>query len=207
MQKALSMGAVAALAGLAACSDPEEAATPPPASRPGSSGESASAAAPPPAVSAPSQEAGAPQTQAGRWGVVCGPTPSGVRRPEPRCAIAQIVAADPAGQKVVLGTTVDFFDSPEVPTIRFRFSADAERNAGLGIKIDNGLEFRLAISGCDAQKCEAFGRLSGPVLNALQKGRLAQVAFISRSSGEVNAPLSLAGFAEALEALRPGEPR
>lgn len=140
----------------------------------------------------------------GLWGMTCAPALPGSEgvSEQQRCAATQVVAADPSGTRVVMGTTIDYFDSASVPTIRFRFSPDAVPSHGVGVKIDNATELHLPISSCDARACEAFGRLTAEPLAAFRNGRVAQIAFISASAGQqITAPLSLAGLAEALDTL------
>lgn len=115
--------------------------------------------------------------------------------------ISQVVATDAAKTKVVLGITVDYLDSPAVPTVRFRFSSGAKASAGIGVKVDNHPDMRLAISDCNAQRCESIGRLSGPVLKIWRGGKHAQLAFLFKNGKQVLLPFSLAGFKPALSAL------
>lgn len=115
--------------------------------------------------------------------------------------ISQRIAVDPQGEKVVLGITVDYADSPTVPTMRIRFSAGANMKAGIGIKIDDRPEMRLAINNCNAQRCESVGRLSPKVLKLWRSGKLAQLVFIEQGGKQVLLPVSLAGFDAALSAL------
>jgi invasion protein IalB len=137
----------------------------------------------------------------GAWGYSCA-TAQHDGRPVERCMISQIVATDPARQKVVLGLTVDFADSATVPTLRARFSSKAERRAGIGLKIDARPDMRLPIGDCDSRRCEAVGRLSPPVLAQWRKGKRAQFAFLQQNGKQQVFPVSLDGFGQALEALR-----
>lgn len=137
----------------------------------------------------------------GAWGYSCAVAQAGEREVE-RCMISQLVAVDPARRKVVLGLTVDLADSAQVPTLRARFSAMAQREAGIGVKIDAWPDMRLAISDCNRQRCEAVGRLSAPVLKQWRQGRHAQFAYLQRNGKQRVFPVSLQGFEEALAALR-----
>lgn len=121
--------------------------------------------------------------------------------PLERCIVSQLVAIDPKGEKVVLGLTVDYADSPTVPTMRIRFSPGANMKAGIGIKIDDNPEMRLVINNCNTQRCESVGRLSSKVLMLWRSGRQAQLAFIEQGGKQMLFPISLAGFDAALSAL------
>lgn len=138
----------------------------------------------------------------GAWGFSCAVAANGKGDLAERCMVSQIVAANPRKRQVVLGLTVDFADSPDVPTLRARFSSRAEPRAGIGIKIDRQPDMRLPISGCDERRCEAVGRLAPPVLKLWKKGKLAQFAYLQRGGKQVVLPISLDGFDEALAALR-----
>lgn len=135
------------------------------------------------------------------WGLSCAVAQDERGSPLERCMISQRVAVDPKGEKVVLGLTVDYADSPTVPTIRIRFSPAANAQAGIGIKIDDGPEMRLAINNCNAQRCESVGRLSTQVLKLWRSGKQAQLAFIGHGGKQMLFPVSLAGFDPALSAL------
>ena len=119
-----------------------------------------------------------------------------------RCNIAQIVSLDPEGKKVLAGVTVDFLDARDVPTMRFRLTPAASKTAGIGIKIDDQPEMRLAINECNAKRCEATGRLPSNILKLWRTGKLAQLAFMESGGKQVLVPISLAGFNAALSELR-----
>jgi len=138
----------------------------------------------------------------GNWGMSCAVATGDMGRAVERCMVSQLVVADPRKRQVVLGLTVDFVDSPAVPTLRARFSAQAEPRAGIGIKVDALPDMRLAITDCDARRCEAVGRLTPPVLKRLRAGKLAQFAYLQKDGRQVTLPLSLKGFGDALAALR-----
>jgi invasion protein IalB len=135
------------------------------------------------------------------WGLSC-EEDHGVTEAAPeKCAISQIVTTDSKSGRVLLGVTVDYLDSPTVPTIHFRFSATAKPAPGIGVKIDEQAEMRLPISDCNAHRCEASGRLVPDVLKLFQTGRVAQVAFIAENDKQVTLPVMLNGFDIALAAL------
>lgn len=135
------------------------------------------------------------------WGLSCESAQEVKDLASKKCIIAQIVTTDPKSGRVLLGVTVDYLDSPTVATIRFRFSPTAKVASGIGIKIDESTEMRLPISDCDAQRCEAFGRLKPDVLKLWRSGRMAQLAFIAENDQQVTLPIFLDGFDRALAAL------
>lgn len=135
------------------------------------------------------------------WGLSC-EEGQGLKEAVPeKCAISQIVTTDLKSGRVLLGVTVDYLDSPTVPTIHFRFSPTAKPAPGIGVKIDEQAEMRLPVSDCNARRCEASGRLVPDVLRLFQTGRVAQVAFIAENDKQVTLPVMLNGFNIALAAL------
>lgn len=136
------------------------------------------------------------------WGLSCATAQGPDGKPLERCMVSQWVTTEPKGGKVLLGVTVDYADSPTVPTMRFRFAPVAKQSAGVGIKIDNQPEMRLAINDCNTQRCEAVGRLAPKVLLMWQKGRIAQFAFVEQGGKQVIFPITLSGFEPALSDLR-----
>ena len=136
------------------------------------------------------------------WGLSCATAQSPEGKQVERCMISQMVTNAPKTGKVLLGVTVDYADSNATPTMRFRFAPGAKQKAGVGIKIDNGPEMRLAINSCNEQRCEAVGRLPADVLKLWRNGKLAQLAFIEQGGKQLLLPISLEGFNEALSALR-----
>jgi len=138
----------------------------------------------------------------GNWAMSCALAATDEGKAVERCMVSQIVVADPRKRQVVLGLTVDFLDSARVPTLRARFSPEAEVRAGIGLKVDAQPDMRLPITSCDSRRCEAVGRLSAPVLDRLRSGRLAQFAYLHKGGKQIVLPLSLSGFDDALAALR-----
>lgn len=135
------------------------------------------------------------------WGLTCAVAQDEKGEPSERCMISQVVATDRAQTKVVLGITIDYLDSPSVPTVRFRFSSAAKASAGIGVKIDKHPDMRLAINGCNAERCESVGRMSAPVLKLWRGGKRGQMAFLFQDGKQVLLPFSLSGFKPALAAL------
>lgn len=120
--------------------------------------------------------------------------------------VSQLITNAPKTGKVILGVTIDHEDSPAVPTIRFRFAPIALQTAGVGIKIDAQPELRLAIRDCNAQRCEAVGRLTPAMQKLWRKGVLAQFAFVDQNRKQLLFPISLSGLDAALDALRQRKP-
>lgn len=143
-----------------------------------------------------------PDARFGAWGVTCAVPLIDSGLGAERCIAAQVVTAGPNRRGVLLGVALDYFDSAGTPTIHFRFAPGAIRNAGIGVKVDDLPSLRLAISDCDARRCEAAGRLTGDIEATLRAGRLAQVAFLGPDRRQIVVPVALNGIGAALDALR-----
>ena len=129
------------------------------------------------------------------WSLICGdPLLS-------NCSLSQIVARDPQGKKVVLGATVHIDRVSMRPQLSLRQSPDALKEAGIGLKIEPGPEYRLPIAHCDTQVCEANGWLEGDLRRQLEHAKVAQVAFRMNNRQQVLAPLSLQGLDQGLQEL------
>lgn len=145
---------------------------------------------------------GAPAVQEqlfGAWSLTCPQQPSGA------CVLSQAVARDPQGRQVVLGAIVLMTaPAPKAkpqPRLEFRMSAQAVPQAGLGLKIGDGPEYKLKMSACTAKACSAMGWLDAPLRKALQAAPAAQVAFLMPPRQQVLVPLNLTGLEEGLKAL------
>ncbi len=131
----------------------------------------------------------------GAWSLTCS-----THKP-PRCGLTQAVATDAEGKQVVLGAAVH--PVPELGKLRleFRVSQLADARAGIGMKFQDGPEYRLPMSGCTAQFCAASGLLEGPIREALENGKAAQMAFMMPGPKQALVPLALSGLKEGLIAL------
>lgn len=134
----------------------------------------------------------------GSWSLVC-PKTIGDETP---CQISQVVANDPKGKKVILGISVYYFDSTDKSVITFRLSSIAVREAGIGLKIDNGDEFRLPINKCDKKVCIATGLMDENMLAKFCNGTFCQLAFILPNKKQMTVPVSLNGFENAFKNLK-----
>lgn len=135
------------------------------------------------------------------WKLSCAVANNTSGLPEERCMISQLISTDPLGRKTVLGITVDFIDPSNTPTIRFRFSSEATKTTGVGIKVDNYPEMRLAINNCNAKRCEAIGRLSPDVLKYWRQGKMSQLAFMAPTGKQISIRVPLSGFDAAFSSL------
>lgn len=139
---------------------------------------------------------GGPEEQVfGGWGLLCFD-----RKPKV-CTLSQSVAADARGTQVVMGVSVRYPPGSNKPEISFHISRDAMADAGIGLKIDQGAEYRLPMGQCDDRACAANGWLVGDLKAALEDGQVAQVAFFMPGKKQVLAPITLKGFKSGVSAL------
>lgn len=124
----------------------------------------------------------------GAWSLVCG----GASRSH--CSLSQIVARDREGTKVVLGVVLRQMPGQTRPTLEFRMSPDAMPDVGIGLKLDGGPEYRLAMSRCDQRACLASGWFEGELRRQVLAARVAQVAFFMPGRQQVLAPVALQGL-------------
>lgn len=129
----------------------------------------------------------------GDWAKQCEPTPGGAER----CYLIQTVKA---GDRPVMVVIV-------------AYSPDRERVAAmidvpLGMHIPSGLEFRapgivkrIEFEQCLPTGCRAMLPIDEALLSALKAGDAAAVAGRGQDGGNVELPLSGAGFSKAFEAL------
>lgn len=130
--------------------------------------------------------------QFGAWSLVCG-GPS-----RATCSLSQIVARDREGTQVVLGVVLRRLPGESRSSLEFRMSPDAVVQAGVGMKIGDGPEYRLPMSRCDAKACLASGWVEGDIRRDLLAAPAAQVAFMMPGRKQVLAPVALQGLAEGL---------
>ena len=134
----------------------------------------------------------------GSWSLICPQTTND----DTPCQISQVVSSDPKGKKTILGISVYYFGSTDKSAITFRLSPIAVREVGIGLKIDNGDEFRLPINECNKQVCIATGSMDKEMLTKFFNGTFCQLAFILPNRKQMTVPISLNGFEDAFKNLK-----
>ncbi len=117
-----------------------------------------------------------------------------------RCIATQKVTTDPAGQKTLLGVIVEPGTAKDSkgPLLTFRFTNQANRTAGAGMKIDQREPQRAPISSCDDKVCEVRAWLTPDLRKQMSNGKLLVFAYFVDKK-QVSLPVSLNGFATALD--------
>lgn len=132
----------------------------------------------------------------GAWSLMCEPEGQ-------NCSISQVVATDPMAKKVVMGLSVNFFASRDRPSLNIRVTSKALARAGVGFKVDELPPAKFPVNRCDANICLASVWMDDQLIEEMRHGKMAVVAyFFLPSKKQVTLPVSLNGFAEALDALR-----
>lgn len=135
----------------------------------------------------------------GSWSLICSESTGD----KAHCQISQIISNDTKGEKVVLGISVYFLESTTTkPAITFRMSSKAIQKAGIGLKIDNGDEYRLPINECNDKICTATGLLDTALLDKLNHGTYCQIAFLLQNRQQMAVPVALNGFKESFSRLQ-----
>lgn len=114
------------------------------------------------------------------------------------CFASQLLLSK-KGQKtgVVAGMSVALA-SKQRTILTLRFTNDAEKSAGVGLKIDNEKAIRTKILACDSKICETNIVMDEKLISEMLEGQVAQVAFMSQTTNkQITLPFSLQGFAPA----------
>ncbi|WP_185965135.1 invasion associated locus B family protein [Glacieibacterium frigidum] len=149
------------------------------------------------ALAAPAGAAPAPPPAkgTGSWAILCGKAPGAP------CVASQAVATDRTGRKVVLGAILVLGKPGQPAQFHLRVAPGIDRNAGFGMKLEDGSELRLPVAACSFKSCEASGRLTPAIRARFTKARNAQVAWRLGTGQQMLVPLDLRGFGAALAAL------
>lgn len=120
------------------------------------------------------------------------------------CVATQVVAQDPEAKNVVLGVIVETREAGQLPLLTFRFTNQAFRPAGAGIKIDEYEPYRAPISACDDAVCEVRAELAQEMMDKMRSGNILVFAFFLSKDEQASFPVSLNGFSQAIAALSGG---
>ncbi|MBL4830328.1 MAG: invasion associated locus B family protein [Aliivibrio sp.] len=151
-------------------------------------------------VTLPSLQAASPaQVQPasyGSWSYDCTKKP---------CFISQILMVKKGEQASIAGG-LSLLNLPKQQTLlTVRVSALAAQKQGLGIKIDNNKDIRVAIEKCNKTHCEINILADKKLLSEMENGRIIGIFYINKNSQkQVSLPFSLQGFPDAFQQLKSG---
>jgi invasion protein IalB len=143
-------------------------------------------------------EGGTVKAQHGDWQVVCRPPPPGARNEI--CGAVQSVTAED-NQNVGLTAIVQKHSDGKL-TMRVVAPLGVFLGKALGVQIDDKHEGHVPFDRCLPVGCQAQLLLESPLLAKLRSGKtLVFIIYRTQETG-VGIPISLAGFAQALNVLR-----
>ncbi|MBD1389779.1 invasion associated locus B family protein [Neiella sp. HB171785] len=116
------------------------------------------------------------------------------------CTITQLVMAEKAGKSGVVGG-VTYFHSANQPILKVRFTPDALKSKGVGLKVDGHSPLHLPITGCDGKVCEVNVAVDNKLLNELTTGKILAVAYVNQANQQMTFPVILTGFDKALSLM------
>jgi invasion protein IalB len=149
-------------------------------------------------VTLPSLQAASPaQAQSanyGSWSYECAKKP---------CFISQLLMVK-KGEEARIAGGLSLLNLPKKQTLlSIRVSSLAAQKQGLGIKIDNNKDIRVAIEKCSQSHCEINILADNTLLSEMKSGKILGVFYINKKSQkQVSLPFSLQGFPEAYQQLK-----
>lgn len=141
------------------------------------------------------QAAPAKPARTNNWPIVCG------KAPRARCVATQSVSTDPTGRNIILAAAVMLGKPGEPAQFHLRVAKGIDRKIGFGLKFEDGTVLQLGVADCNANTCDASGRLTPDVRARFTRSRGAQVAWRLASGRAMLVPLDLRGMGAALSAL------
>jgi len=142
-------------------------------------------------------EGGTVKSQHGDWQVVCKPPPAGAKREV--CALVQSVTAEDRNN---VGLTVYFQKfSNGTRVLRVFAPLGILLPPGLGLKIDDKDVGHAPFLRCHNFACYAQVVVEDPLVEQLKTGKTAIFVIFQTEEAGIGIPISLGGFAQALQAL------
>lgn len=132
-------------------------------------------------------------TDFGSWSLICGE--------KGNCSLSQLVSTDSEAKNILLGVNVNFSVSQNFPVLILRLPPSIYKESGVGIKIDDKDAIQLPISQCNYQACQSVIKIDELLLQQMQSGQLAKIAFALQEKKQLTLPVSLLMFREAYAAL------
>jgi invasion protein IalB len=124
----------------------------------------------------------------GSWSVSCGVQ---------NCAMTQMVAKDASGKEVMLGVSINFALKSDFGIMIVRLPKVVNKEAGLGIKVDEKKAIRLPISECNNTACQTIIKIDQAMIDEFSSGKVAKYAYALRNNRQMILPISLDQFAAA----------
>ncbi|APD88984.1 hypothetical protein BM523_03690 [Alteromonas mediterranea] len=118
------------------------------------------------------------------------------------CFISQLLLSNKGPTTGVVAGMSVAIASKQRTILTLRFTNDAEKSAGVGLKIDNERAIHTKILACDSKVCETNIMMDEKLISEMLEGQIAQVAFMSQTTKkQITLPFSLKGYAPAFRRL------
>lgn len=119
------------------------------------------------------------------------------------CFASQLLLSKKGAKAGVVAGMSVALASKQRTILTLRFTNDAKKSAGVGLKIDSEKAIRTKILACDSKICETNIVMDEKLISEMLEGQVAQVAFISQTTNkQITLPFSLKGFAPTFRRLR-----
>ena len=116
------------------------------------------------------------------------------------CFISQKIEYKNNGHNTVVGGASVFYASKHL-VLRLRFSPNAKKEQGVGIKVDKNQALHLPITACDNKVCEANIAIDAQLLKELRSGKSLSIAYFDKRAKQKTLPVFLNNFNEVFESL------
>jgi invasion protein IalB len=133
-------------------------------------------------------------TQFQSWSLICGE--------HGNCSMSQLVAKDKSAKQILMGVNVNYSVSNLFPVLMLRLPAKINKEAGVGIKIDNNKPIQVPVTQCNAKTCQSIIKIDDVLLNEMKNGKVGMIALSLKSKKQLTLPVSFQGFSEAFTALK-----
>jgi invasion protein IalB len=120
---------------------------------------------------------------------------------KPTCFVFQNLLLKKENKRL-LHVAIGYLTESEQPVAFFTLPLGVSLPGGLSVTIDDGKPIRLRYERCDSTGCLAPLALTETLVNSLQGGRWARVAYFNAARREISVPVSLVGFTSGLKSLQ-----
>ncbi|MCC7271097.1 MAG: invasion associated locus B family protein [Alphaproteobacteria bacterium] len=118
------------------------------------------------------------------------------------CSLRQFVGPKENPRQPLIAVAIGRLTPDRKMAMVIKLPVQVDRNAGVGLRIDEGAFTTIPIQACDAGSCTAAVTLTEDMQKQLRGGKQAIVAFRSPQGQAAALPLSLQGLARGLASLK-----
>lgn len=118
------------------------------------------------------------------------------------CSLRQLVAPKENPNQPIMAVAIGRLTPDRKMALVVKMPTQINREAGIGIRVDEGKVVSAPIQGCDAGSCTAAVTLDDDMLKQLRSGTQAVIAFRGQQGQVAPMPVSLAGLTRGLATLK-----